>query len=54
VVVAPNDRLTQPVLAISWGHRRAYDSAGDPGLLEFTDVYRRRGRADGDCPLPAD
>ena len=54
VVVAPNDRLTQPVLAISWGHRRGYDSAADPGLVEFADVYRQRGRATGDCPLPAD
>jgi hypothetical protein len=54
VLVAPNDRLTQPVLAISWGHRRGYDSAADPGVAEFTGVYRQRGRAGGDCPLPAD
>jgi hypothetical protein len=54
VVVAPNDRLTQPVLAISWGHRQGYDSADDSKLAEFADVYRQRGRATGDCPLPAD
>jgi hypothetical protein len=54
VVVAPNDRLTQPVLAVSWEHRKAYDSGTDPELAEFADVYRLRGRADGDCPLPAD
>lgn len=54
VVVAPNDRLTQSVLAISWGHRKAYDDAGDAGLAEFTEVYRQRGRAGEDCPLPDD
>ena len=50
VVVTSNDRLTQPVLAISWGHRRAYDSAADPGLAEFADVYRQRGRAERRLP----
>jgi len=52
VVITSSDRLTQAVLAISWGHRKAYDTAGDPGLAEFADVYRQRGRAGGDCPLP--
>ena len=54
VVITSSDRLTQAVLAISWGHRKAYDAAGDPGLAEFADVYRQRGRAGGDCPLPGD
>jgi hypothetical protein len=54
VAVTSSDRLTQAVLAISWGHRKAYDTADDPGLAEFADVYRRRGRAGGDCPLPSD
>ncbi len=54
VVVAPSDRLTQAVLAVSWGHRKAFDAAGDPGLAEFADVYRQRGRAGADCPLPGD
>ena len=53
VVVAPNDRLTQSVLAISWGHRRAYDSGADPEVAQFAEVYRHRGRARGDCPLAA-
>lgn len=54
VAVTSSDRLTQTVLAISWGHRKAYDSAADAGLAEFTEVYRQRGRAGGDCPQPGD
>jgi hypothetical protein len=52
IVVASSDRLTQAVLAVSWGHREAYDAAADPGLAEFADVYRQRGKDGKDCPLP--
>ena len=50
VVVAPNDRITQAVLAVAWERRRAYASGDDPGPAEFTDIYRQRGQAGGDCP----
>jgi hypothetical protein len=54
VVVASSDRLSQPVLAISWGHRRAYDSASNPEVALFAEVYRHRGLANGVCPPAAD
>ncbi len=54
VVVAPNDREGPPVLAVSWGHSKDYQAATDPEVADFADIYRRRGRAGGDCPIPAD
>jgi len=54
VVVAPNARVGSGVLAVSWEHRMSYDSAADPGVAEFADTYRQRGRGRADCPLPGD
>ncbi len=53
VVVAPLDGLSDLVLAASWGHRKSF-TAMDDALVEFIDVYRRRGAARADCPLPAE
>lgn len=52
VVVAPNDRISQSVLAVSWDRRKGYGSAAD--AREFADTYRKRGPAEADCPLPGD
>ena len=51
VVVAPNDRITQAVLAVAWERRMGYASANDPGPAEFTDIYRKSGKAGADCPI---
>lgn len=54
VVVAPNDRITQAVLAVAWERRLGYASADDPGPAEFTDIYRQSGKASADCPIAGD
>jgi hypothetical protein len=52
VVVAPSDRLDRAVLAVSWGRRKGFDSAADPGVAGFADTYRFRVRAREACPVP--
>lgn len=42
VILAPNDALTQPVVATAWTRFKAYDSA-DPEIEQFIETYRNRG-----------
>jgi len=50
VVVAPNEVVTDGVLATGWERRLAYPDADDAGLKKFVDTYRQRGAAKADCP----
>ena len=43
-LVTPYDGLTAPVTAIAWGVTLSVDSATDPRLAEFVDVYAGGGQ----------
>jgi hypothetical protein len=42
VIMSPNTRLTDPVVATAWTRLKAYDGA-DPEIAEFIQTYRNRG-----------
>jgi hypothetical protein len=48
VIMSPNARLTDPVVATAWTRLKAYDGA-DPEIAEFIQTYRERGPENFAC-----
>ena len=48
VILSPNDRLTDPVVATAWLRLKAYDGA-DPEIADFIETYRNRGPENVQC-----
>ncbi len=50
VILSPNTRLDDPIVATAWNRLKRYDLVGED-LREFIEIYRRRGPESIDCPL---
>ncbi len=50
VIVAPNPRIAEPLVATAWNRLKRFDVVG-PDVAEFIDVYRRRGPEGVTCDI---
>ena len=50
VIVAPNPRISEPLIATAWNRLMRFNAVG-PDVAEFIDVYRRRGPENVTCDI---